>query len=376
MSMRLSYSALNDYTNCALKYKFRNIDKIKEPKSKEAVFGTLIHSALQFAHSNPLVPPTLEETLDFFTRGWNADLWENPDEERAAFTHGITMLQRYYADNDIAAANVVALESRFQFDVGPEDNRHTISGIIDRIDRTENGYEIIDYKTGKTLPSQAQVDSDLQLTIYARAFLERYPAERDNLKNVTVSLYFLKHGTKLSSTRTLEDFAQMEEQVLRAVADINAGKFEPTVTPLCAWCGFQRLCPMQKHKFKDEQWDDDDVRTAVDELMELKKKMSADRKKVAQLQEQIKRFMDDHALGRVFGDSGAVAALSERATHTYDAAAVRAILEPLGKWDTVANVNATALKKVMDDLSPQEQMAIEAARTTKTSQTLSLKRSA
>ncbi len=373
--MRLSYSALNEYTTCALKYKFHNIDKIKEPKSKESVFGTLIHSALQFAHSNPLVPPTLEETLDFFTRGWNADLWENHDEERAAFTHGIAMLQRYYADNDIAAANIVALESRFQFNIGPEDNRHTISGIIDRIDRTKNGYEIIDYKTGKTLPSQAQVDSDLQLTIYARAFLERYPAERDNLKNITVSLYFLKHGTKLSSTRTLEDFARMEEHVLRAVADINDNKFEPTVTPLCAWCGFQRLCPMQKHKFKDEQWDDDSVRTAVDELIELKKKVSADRKRITQLQEQIKHFMDDKNIGRVFGNSGAVATLSERTTYSYDVATVRSVLEPLGKWDAVASVNATAIKKIVDDLSPQEQMAIEAARTAKTSHTLSLKRS-
>ncbi len=374
--MRLSYSALNDYQNCALKYKYRNIDKIPEPKSKEAVFGTLIHSALHFAHTPRAIAPTLEETLDFFTRGWNADLWEDVDEERAAFTQGIQMLQKYYAENNISQANIVALESRFQFDVGPESERHTLSGIIDRIDKTDEGYEIIDYKTSKKLPSQADVDGNMQLTIYARAFLERYPAERNNLKNVTVSLYFLKHGVKLSSKRTLDDFVHMEEEVLQAVADIKAEKFEPTVSPLCAWCGFQRLCPMQKHQFKDEKWDDDDVRKAIDELMDLKKKMSADRKKVAQLQEQIKQFMDDRALGRVFGDSGAVAALSERTTYVYDANAVRNILEPLGKWDDVANVNATKLKKIMNELPPEVQMAIESSRSTKKSQTLTLKRSA
>jgi len=373
--MRLSYSALDDYTSCALKYKFRYVDKIKEPKSKEAVFGTLIHSALHFAHSPALVPPTLEETLDFFTRGWNADIWENEDEERAAFTQGVQMLQKYYADNDIAAATIVALESRFQFDIGPEDNRHTISGIIDRIDKTETGYEIIDYKTSKKLPSQAEADKNLQLTIYARAFLERYPKERDRLDTVTVSLYFLKHGEKISSTRTLEDLARMEEEILAAVADIEAEKFAPHVSPLCDWCGFQRLCPMQKHKFKDEAWDDDDVRAAIDELAALKKKMTADRKKAAELQQQIVQFMKDKKLGRVFGDE-AIAALSERTTYSYDVATVREALAPLGKWDDVVRVDGTALSKLLPTLDPETQHAIEQARSAKTSQTLSLKRSA
>jgi putative RecB family exonuclease len=372
--MRLSYSSLDTYTSCALKYKFKEIDKVKEPKSKEAVFGTLIHSALQFAHSPALVPPTLEETLDHFTRGWNADIWESEAEERAAFTQGIQMLQKYYADNDVSAANIVALESRFQFDVGPENNRHTISGIIDRIDKTDDGYEIIDYKTSKKLPSQNDVDKNMQLTIYAKAFLERYPKEKDNLANITVSLYFLKHGVKISSTRTLEELAHMEEQVLDVTRNIEEEKFEPTVTPLCDWCGFQRICPMQKHKFKDEVWDDADVRSAIDELAALKKKMTADRKKAATLQADILQFMDDKGLGRVFGDA-AIAALSERKTYSYDIDAVRSTLERMGKWDDVVRVDGTALNKLLPTLPVDAQHDIEGARETKVSTTLSLKRS-
>ncbi|TSA57417.1 PD-(D/E)XK nuclease family protein, partial [bacterium] len=38
--MRISYSSLENFKQCPLKYKFSQIDKIKEPKSKEAIFGT------------------------------------------------------------------------------------------------------------------------------------------------------------------------------------------------------------------------------------------------------------------------------------------------------------------------------------------------
>ena len=99
--MRISYSALDTYQNCSLKYKFQNIDKIKEPKSKEAVFGTLMHSTLKFIHSPSLLPPKLEEALDFFSRNWNADVFENELEERSAFSQGVVMIQDYYKKNNI-----------------------------------------------------------------------------------------------------------------------------------------------------------------------------------------------------------------------------------------------------------------------------------
>ena len=92
--MRISYSAFDTYQNCSLKYKYQNIDKIKEPKSKEAVFGTLIHSTLKFIHSPSLLPAKLEDALDFFSRNWNSDIFEDEMEDRAAFSQGIAMVQK------------------------------------------------------------------------------------------------------------------------------------------------------------------------------------------------------------------------------------------------------------------------------------------
>src|SRR3990167_3524380 len=215
--MRISYSSLDTYQTCPLKYKFKNIDKIAEPKSKEAVFGTLVHSVMKFIHSSNLVPPTLEQSLDYFSRGWNSEVFPDELEERAAFTQGVQMIQQYYEKTDIPAARIIDLESRFSIESGDDERgRHTVSGIIDRIDKTLDGYEIIDYKTTRKMPSQDKVDNDIQLSIYLRAFLDRYPKEAENLENITVSLYYLKHGVKMSATRTREQLENLENKIGRA----------------------------------------------------------------------------------------------------------------------------------------------------------------
>ena len=168
--MRISYSALETHKTCPLKYKYQNIDRIRSPKSKEAVFGTILHATLKFIHDPGLLSPTLEDALDYFSKNWNSEVFELETEERSAFSQGVQMIQDYYQKNDPKSSNIVDLESRFQFEIGPENEKHIVSGIVDRIDKTSDGYEIIDYKTSKKMPSQEKVDNDLQLSVYLKAF--------------------------------------------------------------------------------------------------------------------------------------------------------------------------------------------------------------
>ena len=46
--MRIPYSALEAFENCPKKYEFRYVDKIKAPKSKEQILGTVVHLALKY----------------------------------------------------------------------------------------------------------------------------------------------------------------------------------------------------------------------------------------------------------------------------------------------------------------------------------------
>ncbi|MFZ1735825.1 MAG: PD-(D/E)XK nuclease family protein [Candidatus Moraniibacteriota bacterium] len=358
--MRLSYSSLGTYQTCPLKYKFKEIDRLREPKSKEAVFGTLVHSTLKFFHEPALLPPSLEDALNHFSKNWNDAVYDNPDEERAAFSAGVDIIRRYAEHNDPKDFAIIALESPFQIEIADSTGTtHTIKGIIDRIDKTPTGYEIIDYKTGRKMPSQADVDGNLQLSVYAKAFLARYPKEAEHLESLTVSLYFLKHGVKLSSTRTAGDLQKVDDIFLETIQEIEAGHFEPRVNPLCDWCGFQKICPMWKHKFRElRSATTEEKEQAVNDYLATKRAIELDKQKLMKLQSTILEYMDAEDVERLFGDVGII----ERARtqkYDYDANKLRDYLEPLGKWESVLAVNQTLVKKTLASLPLEKRTAIE-----------------
>ena len=356
--MRLSYSALNTYQTCPLKYKFQYIDKIRKPKSKEAVFGTLIHSTLNFIHTPGILSPSLEQALDFFSKNWNSDVFDKEVEERAAFSQGVEIIKRYYKDNDISKINIIALESPFQIKIG----EHIASGIIDRIDRTEYGYEIIDYKTSKKMPSQQKVDNDLQLTIYLKAFLDRYPEEKKRLNKIKVSLYFVKHGVKLSSIRNKKQLDILEENFLEAIRNIENSSFKPILNPLCDWCDFQEECPMQKHKFKEKRKiDSEEINKDIKDYIQAQTDAKSLRMKISELQKKISDYMDQEGVERVFSEQGVITR-NLRQTFSYDEKKLKEVLEPLGKWEEVNKINLTQLKKVLSTLPSKIKRDIESTK--------------
>ena len=76
------------------------------------------------------------------------------------------------------------------------------------------------------MPTQDRVEGDMQLSVYLAAFLSYYPDERKNLDKLKVSLYFLKHGVKLSAKRTEEQLKENEAVFLETIKLIEEGKFD------------------------------------------------------------------------------------------------------------------------------------------------------
>ncbi len=363
----MSYSSLDTYQSCPLKYKFQEIDKIKVPKSKEAVFGSIMHDTMKFIHTPGILSPTLEQAMEHFGNSWNPAVFDSEDEERAAFSQGVKIIQDYYKQNNPADFNIVNPESRFQIEIGednpPAGGKHIVSGIIDRIDRIDGGFEIIDYKTTRKMPTQEKVENDLQLSVYLKAFLSRYPKEIDNLSNLKVSLYFLKHGVKLSATRTLEQLKNSEQIFLDTIKLIESSKFEPVVSPLCDWCGYQSRCPMWKHKFKEmRKIDTEEINAMISEFIDLRSAMTITKDRLGKLQSAIAQYMDQEGVERVFGENGIVAK-SLRKTYKYDEKKLREILEPLDKWEDILKVDGIALRNILGVLPVQAREEIERAKT-------------
>ena len=149
--MRISYSAFDTYTKCPLKYKFQYIDYIKVPEKPEFFFGSLIHLVVQMAlRRDPIIPP-ISDLIKFYESKWREDIFPDKLTADQYLDSGRQMITKFHEDYKPGLRKVIASEKRFQI---PLEN-HILSGVIDRVDKLPFGaYEIVDYKTSKSLPSQ------------------------------------------------------------------------------------------------------------------------------------------------------------------------------------------------------------------------------
>ena len=229
--MHTSYSALDTFKTCPLKYKYQEIDKIRGPKRVEQVFGTLVHSALKFMFERGPLYPTLDQVLDHYASSWNESKekieWQDDAAKETAdklyFEEGQKMIRAFYKKNSPWNFNAIELESRFIVRLKDDITgaEHTVGGSIDRLDKDPESdtYEIIDYKTGKKMPSQEQTEENMQLAVYSIAVLDRWPQVKP--EQLKTTLYFLKHNDAVSVAMTAEKI----ENVKRNIGQVAVGVF-------------------------------------------------------------------------------------------------------------------------------------------------------
>lgn len=352
--MRISYSSIDTYNQCPQKYKFQEIDHIRVPKSKEAVFGTVVHDSLKFMFQKDPLFPTLDEVIDYFRNKWPEGAFNSSAESSIFFDEGVKMIKNFYKKNSPWNFSIVDLESHFEVPIEADNGAvHILAGKIDRIDKLNDGeYEIIDYKTGKRMPSQDSLNSDLQLSLYSLGLQKRWPHLKPN--NIKLSLYFLKHGEKLSTVSNEETTGKAKSHVLKTIFDIEEklrknSVFEPMPGPLCDWCGYKPMCPAWRHLYSDKQQvisNKADIDKIIKEYFEIKIANQRNDKRLAELQGQIKDFMEKEDLTRVFGDDGYISKNIQQ-RYEYDWEKIKAILSPIGKWEEVLKVDETKLKRVL-----------------------------
>ncbi len=366
--MRISYSGLDSFSICPAKYKFQYIDRIKTPKSKEAVFGTLIHECLKSFHEPGLpVPLSEEDLLKYFTDKWNPDVYQDKQEEAFAFHQGVDILKKYYLQNQNQRFNIVNLEAPFQILISD----HQITGRIDRIDKLADPaetFEIIDYKTTKKMPAQSDVDNNFQLSIYYLGITNRWPSLIEENRPVKLSLYYLRHGEKLSTFKNKGEIKQTQERIMDLVNQISKSNFGPVTNPLCDWCQYQPYCPLYKHKFaqtKSPTPDEHKIQEIIKEYFTIKDRQSTDTRKIAELKEDINKYCDANNIDRIFGDSenGRYITRLPQQRFSYNIEKVKGILQPINKWNQILTIDKVKFKKVIDSLPYHLKKQIDQAKT-------------
>lgn len=371
--MRTSYSALDTFKQCPQKFKFQIIDKIKAPKIPEAVFGNSVHGALKFMFSRDPLYPTIDEVSANFSENWRAASQKADLDKNLVDTYddsGRSMLKKFYSANPPWNFSVVDTESRFEVPLQSEDGNesHILAGIIDRVDKIGDGeYEIIDYKTNRRLPSQSAADENLQMSIYHMALMRRWP--NTNPAKIKLSLYFLKHNEKISSSRSHEALSATSEAVLKTIKEIqkniSGNAWKPNPSPLCDWCAYKSICPAWKHLYKKNELpapDEIQLQAVLQEYFSIKESEDKNEKRLGELQGPIKAYMDVHGVERVFDERGYFVAKKLMQRFKYDIDGVREILLANGleaKWQALLTADEKKLKKLLISLprSLQTQIA-------------------
>jgi len=154
------------------------------------------------------------------------------------YEKGKLYLEGFLKDGYDPKTKTILLEEKFTVPINPT---LKIGGTIDRVDELSDGrFEIVDYKTGATIPTQKEVDRDLQLSFYALALSSIRKIKPEDIK---LSLYYLDTQEKISTTRSTEDLEEVKKKILEIREEIENSDFKCSHGFFCQGkCEYSMFC--------------------------------------------------------------------------------------------------------------------------------------
>lgn len=169
---------------------------------------------------------------------WIKEGYSDKKHEQESLEKAKKFLTEYLKSGLHKNANPIYLEQPFTFKI----NDLKIGGKMDRVDDLGNGeIEIIDYKTGAKIPSQKDIDANLQMTIYALAATDGGVLNH-GIEKMKLSFYYFDNQTKMTTTRTKEQLEEAKKQLLATRDEIEKSDFQCSGNKLCESCEFKMLC--------------------------------------------------------------------------------------------------------------------------------------
>lgn len=242
----LSYSQIETFKTCPLHYKLKYIYKLPTPPSASQSFGTSMHATLKNFYDEIASgkKPTDKLFYELLEKNWVKEGYSSIKHEKDFFEKGKLYLAGFLKQGFNPKNLPVVMEQPFTVPV--DDGRPLkVGGKIDRVDILPDGtIEIIDYKTGANLPTQKDVDKNLQLSFYALA-ASRIPMEPfgKSPEKIKLSLYFLDQQQKLSTTRTAKELEDAVKDIFEVRDGIEKSDFKCSGHMFCQMgCEYSLFC--------------------------------------------------------------------------------------------------------------------------------------
>lgn len=256
--LNLSWSKLNTFISCPLKYKLAYIDEAPAEKKEGAAlsFYKAVSGAIEYFHKKGLNPiPSRDDLMALLERNWVSSGYRDNLEEKQFRATAEEVLSKFHARflEEKPRVSYVGLRASAKID------SVSVSTVIDRIDLLPDGtYEVIKYKTGKSTMSAQELKEDLQAAVLYQAANAH---KRFAGKVSQVSFYFLRADLKLSLSPSPQELQQANKRIIQVAKSIlrfshgpglmakliKRSEAEPGALgekgALCASCEYLNVCP-------------------------------------------------------------------------------------------------------------------------------------
>jgi len=323
-----SYSALNLFEQCPLRFKIERVEKRKAPDSKPLRVGSAVHAAIA-AYIRHLQETGLETDITWSDqaieaaaaamakekRALDADEWEEVGQIFQAFTTS-------HMFNPAQIAEVEKLEKIPL-------NGLAFWAVIDLLEVEEGQAKLRDWKSSWAVPSQAEVERDFQLRVYAWTVHKLYGYDE-----VRCDLEFIRHGAVRSVLIGPEEIAKTEERILEDIEKIRAERdWAPTPGSHCTYCPWSSECELADSE-------DEDPEALAGHILVLEAQLR-------EAQAKLKEYCNEHGPVTVGGETFGYLPPKDGGYTITDKPAFASALDSHGldPWDYF-NVNSTKLKSI------------------------------
>lgn len=244
----VSFTQLKAFQTCPLQYKYAFLLKLPTFGRFQFSFGKSIHATLEAfmslflehkkGYTDTAELPAEEDLLKLYEKHWIDEWYQSQEQKDEYFNKGRDILKRMYAEMLVSPPQPRLIEQDFTLKFGNDGEMITLKGRIDRIDDTDEGVEIIDYKTGKSKEfGDIRPDDKEQLIIYqiaAEDILKLAPAK--------LTYYYVEDGSRVSFLGSPKDKEKLLKKISDTVEAMKQSSFEATPGFLCKYCDFKNIC--------------------------------------------------------------------------------------------------------------------------------------
>ena len=243
-----SPSKLLAWLDCPRRYRMQYLDRPRptaRPQRAHTSVGLATHNALRDFWDLPPQERTPAAVVELVRTSW-IDVGFRDPEQSAAWRMRVRQAVTDYLRTTDRDRQPVGIERS----VSLKTDEVAITGRVDRLDDRDGELVVVDYKTGRQVPTDDDARTSLPLALYAVAAsrMFRRACHRVELHHVPSGTVATHVHTDESLARKVAEAESIASDLRRADASyqdtgVESPHFPPRTSALCSWCDYRAHCP-------------------------------------------------------------------------------------------------------------------------------------